>query len=240
MNVREILGVKFVNAGIMETVENGMRLMEERKNAYVAALGTEQLQAARRDGRLMEAVRGAELILPQGSGILCASHILGLPLKGRISALDFASALMARMSEKGMSIFIVGPDTELVELAEEKIKSRYPGIIAAGSDGGFCTSEIELTAMINQAAPDLLLVALGSPRQELWMHRCRGKLKAGLMLGFGEELKALAGELVIAPKRWRDSGFEWLYWLIKEPWRIPRMLRRTGLIFTALWRRLVG
>ena len=113
MNVREILGVKFVNAGIMETVENGMRLMEERKNAYVAALGTEQLQAARRDGRLMEAVRGAELILPQGSGILCASHILGLPLKGRISALDFASALMARMSEKGMSIFIVGPDTEL-------------------------------------------------------------------------------------------------------------------------------
>lgn len=102
----------------------------------MAALGTEQLQAARRDGRLMEAVRGAELILPQGSGILCASHILGLPLKGRISALDFASALMARMSEKGMSIFIVGPDTELVELAEEKIKSRYPGIIAAGSDGG--------------------------------------------------------------------------------------------------------
>lgn len=240
MKVTDVLGVKFVNAGLFEAVEQAMRIMEAHESAYVVAPNSELLQAARENRKLMAAVRGAELILPEGNGIIYSSHVLGMPIEQRICALDFASALMARMSEKGMSVYILGNDTELVELAEEKITLRYPGIHMAGSDDGFYTSDADLFEAINEAEPDLLLVCFGSPRQELWMCRNRDKVKAGLMLGFGEGIELLAGTKKRAPKRWRDSGFEWLYWLIKEPRRIPRMIRRSGLVFTAMWRRLVG
>lgn len=240
MNTVDVLGLPFVNEGIIETVEAAMVLMERRESAYAVAPDTELLQAARKSSRLMRAVKGAELILPEGNGVIYASHILGLPLSGRICAVDFISALMARMSEKGMSVFVLGDEPELVERAEEKISLRYPGIRLAGSENDYYSSEIERINAINETKPDLLLVGLGSPKQEIWMSRNREDVDAGLMVGCGEGLRVLAEMKQRAPKRWRDSGFEWLYWLIKEPKRIPRMLRRGGLVLTALWRRLVG
>lgn len=240
MNSTDVLGLSFVNGSVLEAVEQGMRAMEEHRCAYAVAVDSELLIAARKSKRLMVSLRGAELILPQGSGVIYSSHILGTPVKNRISAVDFASALMARMSEKNMSVFILGTETELVEQACEDISGRYPGISIAGSDDGFYSSEQELIEAINAARPDLLLVCYGSPKQELWMRRLAGKLSCGLMLGFGEGLKIITGEVERAPKRWRDSGFEWLYLLIKEPRRFWRMVKRTSLVFTAAWRRLVG
>lgn len=240
MNNTEVLGLSFVNGSLLEAVEQGMRLMEARRCAYAAAVDSELLIAARKSKRLMVSIRGAELILPQGSGIIYSSHILGTPVRNRISAVDFASAIMARMSEKSMGVYVLGTEPELVEAACDEISCRYPGIHIVGNDDGFFSAESELVDAINAAGPDLLLVCYGSPKQELWMHRMSGKLNCGLMLGFGDGLKIIAGELERAPKRWRDSGFEWLYLLIKEPKRFWRMVKRTSLVFTAMWRRLVG
>lgn len=240
MNVTDVLGLSFVNGSLLEAVEQGMRVMEERRCAYAVAVDSELLIAARKNRRLMVSVRGAELILPQGSGIIYSSHVLGMPVRNRISAVDFASAIMARMSEKNMRVFVLGTVTETVETACDEIAARYPGIHIAGSDDGFFSTEQELVDAINAASPDLLLVCYGSPKQELWMRSFAGKLNCGLMLGFGDGLKIVAGEVERAPKRWRDSGFEWLYLLIKEPRRFWRMVKRTSLVFTAMWRRLVG
>ncbi len=240
MNVINVLGINFLNETIREAVEHGIQAIEEHRSAYVVAPDSEMLLAAKKNRRLMQAIDDAELILPEGNGIICASHILGMPIKHRICAIDFAAALMARMSEKGMSVFVLGTETELVELAVETIQHRYPGIDIAGSDDGYYTMEYDLFEAINSAKPDLLLVAYGMPKQEIWMRRNRENISTGLMLGFGESLKILAGTTTRAPKRWRDSGFEWLYRLIKEPWRIVRMLKQSQVIFSALWRRVLG
>lgn len=240
MNVTDVLGLSFVNGSLLEAVEQGMRAMDERRCAYAVAVDSELLIAARKSKRLMVSIRGAELILPQGSGIIYSSHILGTPVKNRISAVDFASAIMARMSEKNMRVYVLGTEPELVESACDGISARYPGIHIAGSDDGFYSTEQELVEAINAANPDLLLVCYGSPKQEFWMRKFAGKLNCGLMLGFGEGLKIITGEVERAPKRWRDAGFEWLYLLIKEPRRFWRMVKRTSLVFTAVWRRLVG
>lgn len=240
MNLTNVLGFKFANSDIVEAVEQGMRLMEERKSLYVVAPNTELLQQAGKNKRLKAAIDNAALVLPEGNGIIYASHILGMPIKNRISADDYASALMARMSEKGMSVFIICDDQDLQELAAERMSLRYPGLKIVGADGDYYSNDIELIDGINSYKPDLLLVCHGSPRQELWMYRNREQVETGLMLGYGEGLKLLAQVKERAPKRWRDSGFEWLYWLIKEPKRIPRMIKRTGLIFSAIWYRLAG
>ena len=136
MNTVNILGVNFVNTGILEAVEYGMRAMEGREAKYIVAPDSEMMLAARKSKRLMKAIQGAELVLPEGSGIIYSSHILGMPIKRKICAIDYASALMARMSEKHKRVFLLGADEETAKLAAERIGARYPGIVMAGSSSG--------------------------------------------------------------------------------------------------------
>ena len=240
MNTTDVLGVRFANISLFEAVELGMRAMTERTGKYIVAPDSEMMLAARKRKRLMSAINGAELILPAGSGIVYASHILGIPIKKKITALDYASALMARMGEKGMRLFILSTEPDLLERALKRVRYRYPGIEADGCINGAFASEQELLNYVNQSEPDLLLVCLGTLEQELWMYWNSGNIRAGLMLGYGRELSILAGMTAPIPQKWRDAGFEWLYRLIHEPWLIVRMIKRTGLIFAALGQRLLG
>ncbi len=240
MKYTEILGVSFVNGSIEEAVEKALRITEEHRSAYVVAPDSEMMIAAGKNKTYMRTIQDAELRLPEGNGVIYASNILGSPVKSRISALDFVSALMARMAEKNMSVFVLGRDYDTVETAGFNIQNRYPGLKLAGTDDGYFDSELDLFEIINKAKPDLLLVGYGSPEQENWMYRNRSQLDVGLMVGFGDELPVVAGSAERAPKRWRDSGFEWFYWLIKEPKRFGRLLKRSNIVFEAAWRRLVG
>ncbi len=240
MKYTDILGVSFVNGTIQEAVEKALRIAEEHRSAYVVAPDSEMMIAAGKNERFMHVIQQAELRLPEGNGVIYASEILGSPIKTRISALDFASALMARMAEKGMSVFVLGKDYDVVETAGINIQSRYPGLRLAGTDDGYFDNELDLIELINKEKPDLLLVGYGSPEQEKWMNRNKKDLDVGLMVGFGDELPVVAGSAQRAPKRWRDSGFEWFYWLVKDPKRFGRMIKRSNIVFTAAWRRLVG
>lgn len=240
MKYTEVMGVSLVNGSIEEAVEKALRITEEHRSAYVVAPDSEMMIAARKNENYMRTIQEAELRLPEGNGVMYAAGILGNPLKCRISALDFVSALMARMAEKNMSVFILGRDYDIVETAGLNIQNRYPGLRLAGTDDGYFDNELELLDLINQAKPDLLLVGYGSPEQEKWMNRNKNQLDVGLMVGFGDELPVVAGSAERAPKRWRDSGFEWFYWLMKDPKRFGRMVKRTNIVFTAAWRRLVG
>ncbi len=240
MNTVDVLGAKFFSGSIYEAVEWAFQAMSGHGGKYVVAPDSELLLAARKKQRLMDAIDGAELVLPAGSGIMYASHILGTPLKEKITALDFASALMARMGENGMRLFILAQEAGLVEPALRNVRGRYPGIRAGGCSRDGCASGRELTERIELFEPDLLLVCLDPPRQELWISRRGGNIKAGLMLGYGNELRILAGAEEEIPQKWREAGYEWLYRLIREPRLILRMLRRTGIIFAAIGRRLLG
>ena len=240
MKYTEVMGVSLVNGSIEEAVEKALRITEEHRSAYVVAPDSEMMIAARKNENYMRTIQEAELRLPEGNGVMYAAGILGNPLKCRISALDFVSALMARMAEKNMSVFILGRDYDIVETAGLNIQNRYLGLRLAGTDDGYFDNELELLDLINQAKPDLLLVGYGSPEQEKWMNRNKNQLDVGLMVGFGDELPVVAGSAERAPKRWRDSGFEWFYWLMKDPKRFGRMVKRTNIVFTAAWRRLVG
>lgn len=240
MNTIEVLGVNFVGTGILEAVEYGMRAMEHREGKYVVAPDSEMMLAARKSKRLMRAIQGAELILPEGSGVIYASRILGIPIKRKICAIDYGSALMARMSEKNMRVFLLGVDGETARLAAERIGNRYPGIVMAGSSAGNYDTDEKLLEVVNAAEADLLLVCYGTPKQELWMSRNAGLVKAGLMLGFGKEIKIVAGLTQQIPQKWRDNGCEWLYKIIKEPHSILRVAKRSGVLLAAIKRRLIG
>ncbi len=240
MNTTEVLGFRFVSSDILEAVEDGMRAMDRHEPAYIVAMDSEKLLEARKNKRLEAAVRGAELLLPEGSGILYASHIQGLPLPRRISAMDYASALMARMSEKGRKVVLIAQEGQAAALAAEKLKSRYPGIFAAAFLRGDYDSTWELLDAVNAFEPELLLVGFGSPKQELWMQRYREYLRTGLMLGFGKEMPVLAGLVPPVPQKWREGGTEWVYRMLKEPQGLLRTAKNSGVLLAAVRRRLFG
>lgn len=242
MNRIDVLGIEFDNIDIVEAVERAMRLMDEHCHAYVVTPNPEIVLESRKNKGLSAAVRSADMVLPDGVGVIYASHILGTPIKNRIPGIDFASALLARMSESEKKIFLLGAKPGVAELAAQRLTERYPGLLVCGvNDGYFDQADNEfLVKKINSAAPDLVVVCLGSPKQEIWMKNNAQQLDVGLMIGLGGTLDVYAGVVERAPRRWRSMGLEWLYRLIKEPKRIKRMIKLPGILFAALWRRIGG
>lgn len=242
MNRIDVLGIEFDNIDIVEAVERAMRLMDEHCHAYVVTPNPEIVLESRKNKGLSAAVRSADMVLPDGVGVIYASHILGTPIKNRIPGIDFASALLARMSESEKKIFLLGAKPGVAELAAQRLTERYPGLLVCGvNDGYFDQADNEfLVKKINSAAPDLVVVCLGSPKQEIWMKNNAQQLDVGLMIGLGGALDVYAGVVERAPRRWRSMGLEWLYRLIKEPKRIKRMIKLPGILFAALWRRIGG
>ena len=131
---------------------------------------------------------------------------------------------MERMNETGRSVFLLGSKPGVAEQAEAKLRKRFPRLRFVGTNDGYFRDDAPVVEKINAAAPDLLLVCLGAPKQEKWMHANAPALNVGLMIGAGGSLDVFAGVTERAPEAWCNAGLEWLYRLLKEPKRIGRMM----------------
>jgi len=195
---------------------------------------------AREDAALMNAVEHAALVLPDGIGVVKGARILGTPLKEKIPGIDFATNLMAKMAENGQKLFLLGAKPGVAEMAAAALKERFPGLNICGSNDGYFQDDAPIIDKINAAEPDLLLVCLGAPKQELWMQANAPKLRVGLMAGLGGSLDVFAGVTERAPELWQKLGLEWFYRLLKEPSRAKRMSNLPKFGFAVIGKRLGG
>ena len=225
MNRIDVLGVEFDDLTMDEAVERALGLIEERRAAYACTPNPEIVMAARENASLAAALKDAALVLADGVGITKAAQMLRTPLKGRVPGIDFAQALMARLAERGGSVYLFGAKPGVAEAAAEKLRGDCPGIVIAGTSDGYFTDDKPIVDKINAASPDFVMVCLGSPKQELWMAEHAGRISCGLMAGLGGSLDVLAGNVQRAPETWRRLGLEWLYRVIKEPKRITRVAK---------------
>lgn len=235
-----VLGVGFDNITRCEAVERALALISERAAAYAVTPNPEIVWDGRTDLSLLKALRDADLVLPDGIGVVYAAKILRTPLTERVTGIDFATALMKKMGERQMSVFLFGAKPGIAEKAAEKLSKLCPGLQIAGVSDGYFGDDKTIKKKINEAKPDLLLVCLGSPKQELWMWENAGDMDIGLMLGLGGVLDVFAGAVKRAPAVWQKLGFEWLYRLIKEPRRIKRTIKLPLFLIAVIWRRLRG
>lgn len=236
----DVLDVGFDSLTMDEAVARGMELMAEKKAAYVVTPNPEIVMLAHGDVDLSEALRRAALVLPDGIGIVKGAHILGTPLKEKIPGIDFAQRLFAKMAAGGQTLFLLGAKPGVAELAAAELKDRFPGLTVCGTNDGYFQDDAPVIDKINAAKPDLLLVCLGAPKQELWMHQNAPKLHVGLMAGLGGSLDVFAGLTERAPERWQKLGLEWLYRLLKEPSRAGRMKNLPKFAFAVIGKRLNG
>lgn len=221
----DVLGVGFDNMTLAEAVEAGVRLMEEPGAHYVATPNPEIVEVCRENPEANRAVNGADLVLPDGIGVVKGAAMLGTPLKGRTPGIEFAAGLMARMAERGKALYLLGAKPGVAERAAERLLEQYPGLRIAGTHDGYFREDGPVIEAIQKSGADVVFVCLGAPKQELWMERNGAATGARLLCGLGGSLDVFAGTVERAPRFWCDHGLEWFYRLCKEPRRIGRMMK---------------
>lgn len=221
----EILGVGFDNMTVEQAVAEGVRLMDSGAGSYVVTPNPEIVEVCRKDPEAMEAVRGAELVLADGIGIIYGAKILGTPLKGRVTGIEFAQRLMGRMAENGKSLFLLGAKPGVAEKAAEKLRMQYPGLRIAGVQDGYFQEDGPVLEAIRSSGADVVFVCLGAPKQEKWMRKNGKATGAKLLVGLGGCLDVFSGEVQRAPEAFQKMGMEWFYRLMKEPSRAGRMMK---------------
>lgn len=236
----DILGVGFDNISKAEAVEHAYAIQSEHKAYYVVTPNPEIVMLALENEEMRSAAQDAELVIPDGIGIIYGAKILGTPMKERIPGIDFTTALMEKMDKQGRSVFLFGSKPGVAEKAAENLAQRFPNIKFVGTNDGYFSDDTPIIEKINAAKPDLLLVCLGAPKQEKWMQSNAKNLDVGLMIGAGGSLDVFAGVVERAPEAWQKMGLEWLYRLLKEPKRIGRMMRLPKFLILVIIRKIRG
>lgn len=221
----DVLGVGFDNLTMDEAVTRGMELLQQEGPHYVVTPNPEIVEVCRENPAACAAVNGADLVLPDGIGIIKGARILGTPLKEKTPGIEFAAHLMGKMAERGMSLFLLGAKPGVAEAAAERLGKQYPGLRIAGTHDGYFQEDGPVVKAISDSGADCVFVCLGAPKQELWMAGNGPATGARLLCGLGGSLDVFAGTVERAPKFWSDHGLEWFYRLCKEPRRLGRMMK---------------
>lgn len=197
----------------------------------------EMVMAAATNPAFMEALQAAEVVIPDGIGLIIASRLRNLGLKERVTGIDTMEKILACCHQQHYSFYLLGGKPGRAEKAVAAIEKQYPGIRVAGCHHGYFKDEEEeaVLAQIRNASPDVLFVCLGFPRQEIWINHHRSQLSSRLLMGVGGSVDVYAGEVKRAPVFFQKLGLEWLYRLIQEPSRVGRMMVLPLFLWKALW-----
>lgn len=236
----DILGVAFDNVTMAEAVDRAMALLEREGPHLVVTPNAEIVQQARSDPEFAALIAQADLVLPDGVGVVYASKILGRPLKGRVPGVDFAGALMDRMAKSNKRLFLLGAKPGVAEEAARRLAAQHPGLTVCGVHDGYFREDAPVVQAIREAGADVVFVCLGAPKQEKWAAAYGGETGARLLVGLGGSLDVFAGQVDRAPESWQRLGLEWLYRAIRQPSRFKRIAKLPGFLLSAVGARIQG
>lgn len=222
-----VLGVPFDNVTMHEAVELIEEKIENGGFHQVATANVDFVINAVRDPSLQELLCSCDLIVADGMPIVWASRILGSRLKERVSGIDLIPHLAELASNRCYGIYLLGASETSSRRAAEALQNRFPNLRIVGRYSPPLTSlanmdHEEILRRIDEAQPDILLVAMGHPKQERWLAMHRHRLQVPLCMGVGASLDFLAGEAQRAPRWMQTAGLEWLYRAAREPRRLAQ------------------
>ena len=236
----DIMGLQFDNITMEEALDAAKALLQGEHAARVVTPNAEIAYEALHDENMRTLLNSAELMLPDGAGVVLASKILKTPLRQKVAGVDFADGLLGVLETTGQSLYLLGSKPGVGELAAQKMTQKHPKLRIAGIADGYFQDEAPVIDKINASGADVLFVCLGAPKQEQFMARHQKALHVKLMAGLGGSLDSFAGTVKRAPKWMIRLNLEWLYRLIKEPKRFGRMLRLPKYLWAVVCKRIRG
>ena len=222
-----IMGVPFDVVKMNEAAELVMGFFDDGGSHIICTPNPEIVMEATKDSKLMNILNAADLVVPDGVGVVWAAKFNKVKIPERVAGYDLCQTLFGKMSQKGNTVYFFGGAPGVAAKAAEKMKAAYPGLKILGTRNGYFTSaeEKDIIREIKSLSPDLLLVGLGAPKQEKWIYENLRFTGAKAAIGVGGCFDVMAGNIKRAPKIFQKLGLEWFYRLLCQPTRIKRMMR---------------
>ena len=231
MKKEQYLGVNVITLNYDEIIEDIKKRMEEGLTSTIIAVNPEKVITASKDEQIKTLINDATYQIPDGVGILIASRLKGGAIQSRVTGVDMMDRLLKFASDEGKKVFMYGAKEEVVATAKVKIEEKYPSIQITGYSNGYTKDQDELVRKINESGAEIIFVALGSPRQELWIRDHMKDLNVKVYQGVGGSFDVFAGNVKRAPSFFRKAGLEWFYRLITDPKRFKRQLALPKFLF---------
>jgi len=225
----DILGVGFDRVALVDAVAQIEGCLDRGERTFIITANPEFVMLCREDPELAAIAAGADLVVPDGTGAVVAARLLGDPLPGRAPGRLLVDRLAALATERRLSMFLLGAAPGIAERAAATLRGRHPELRIAGTYAGSADDDADVLPRVVAAAPDVLLVAFGMPKQERWIARNLPQLpSARVAVGVGGSLDYLAGAAKPPPGAVHAIGLEWLWRLVRDPkrWRRQRVLPR--------------
>jgi N-acetylglucosaminyldiphosphoundecaprenol N-acetyl-beta-D-mannosaminyltransferase len=223
----DILGVGFDRVALVDAVAEIERRLDAGERTFIITANPEFVMLCRQDREVARIAADADLVVPDGTGAVVAARLLGDPLPGRAPGRLLVDRLAALATERRLSLFLLGAAPGIAERAAATLRGRHPELRIAGTYAGSADDDADVLPRVAAAAPDIVLVAFGMPKQEHWIARnLTGLPSVRVAVGVGGSLDYLAGAAKAPPAIVHAIGLEWLWRLVRDPkrWRRQRVL----------------
>jgi N-acetylglucosaminyldiphosphoundecaprenol N-acetyl-beta-D-mannosaminyltransferase len=220
----KILGAPLDCVDMDQSLREVEAMIEGDRAQTVIAVNPEKVVRAQKDSALMHRLQNAGLLIPDGIGVVYAARILHRKQINRVPGSELMPAICDLAARKGFKVFLFGASPEVNEETVKVLRQKYPGIQIAGHQHGYLEEKDMPTLLnnINASQADVLFIALGSPKQELWMERYLDQLNVKVCQGVGGTFDVIAGKVKRAPSLFLKLNMEWLYRLLSNPRRLSR------------------
>ncbi|ABB14221.1 WecB/TagA/CpsF family glycosyltransferase [Carboxydothermus hydrogenoformans] len=223
MAVIKIYDFPVASLSLNEAVNKVIKLIEERRKAHIITINPEMIYAALNNPDLKQLVLNADLILPDGVGIVLAGKIKGQSFKERVPGIELVEGVIRK--KDNLKVYLIGAKPGVAEKAAIKLLEFNNTVEIVGIENGYFTNDEEKIEQIIKGNPELVLVGMGFPRQEIFIRNLLAKSPEPMVaVGIGGSFDVWAGVTKRAPKFMQKAGLEWLWRLIQEPWRYKRMM----------------
>ncbi|MGF9891367.1 WecB/TagA/CpsF family glycosyltransferase [Priestia megaterium] len=220
-----IRGFDVTTLGYSELKHQLLNDIDEDKKSFIVAINPEKIMHGTKDQELKELLNSATYQIPDGHGIVVLSKRQGGNIKERVTGCDLFQQLCELAAKEGKKVFLYGAKPGVAEQTKSILEQRYSGLNVVGTLDGFVMDKTLIIDTINNAKPDFLFVALGSPAQEKWIKENMDQLDAHIFQGVGGSFDVVSGNIKRAPKWMQKMGLEWLHRVILEPKRVVRIIR---------------
>jgi len=234
--VRELFSIPIHAMRMGQVLDRIDESIARRGRLQIGVVNAAKIVNMRRNDLLRRSVLSSDLILADGISVVWASRLLGRPLPERVAGIDLMMGMLRRGNERAYRLYCLGATDEVLDKVAERLAADFPNIRQVGRQNGYFPEEEEgaIAGRIAAASPDILLVAMTSPKKEKFLARWSDWLGVPVCHGVGGSFDVFAGKVLRAPERWQRLGLEWLYRLKQEPRRLWRRYLTTNTLFCGM------
>ena len=218
----KLLGYEIDRFSFEGALEEGLKLEKEDKVSQVVTINPEMFDCAKADKEFASILETAEMVIPDGVGVKIGLKILGYNVD-RIAGVDYARKMIELSAQNNLPVALIGAKPEVIQKACDNLKSEIEGVNIVYSQDGYFDDEDRVLDELSQSGARLVLVALGSPKQEKFISKAKKIVPFGLMIGVGGSFDVWSGTVERAPEIYQKLGIEWLYRTVKQPERFKRI-----------------